>query len=644
MTFPGSCWMTEKICIDFETRAIQPRPHYPPEPVGVAILGGSAGPGGQYLSWGHPERNTTTARAAGAVLAGIWNAALAGQAELVFHNAKFDLAVACERLGLPDLPWTAVHDTMILLFLHDPHSKSLGLKPASETLLGWPPDEQDAVAEWIREHRKQLVAEYGDNIARTRGGASGAGAWISRVPADIVAPYAVGDVRRTRALFERLHPDILRRGMGSAYDRERRCLPIWMQHEHTGLKVDVNRLGVELDAARRDLATAEDWMRRRLCASGLNFDADIDVASVFSKRGIIDDDRWVRTPTGRKSVSKANLCPEMFNDAGLARVFGYRNRLKTCVSTFMEPWLGQALANSGRIFTTWNPVRNPGGGTRTGRPSTSNPNLLNIPKAWEGRGDGYAHPDEVDVCPLPLIRRYVLPDDGDIFIHRDFDGQELRVFAHFEQGELMRAYRDDPDLDPHSMIGRRIAEIRGMTYDNKRDRGLTKILNFQALYGGGVPAAAQSLRCSIGAAREFKMFHDRALPGRKLLVQEIQRCVNRGEPVRTWGGRLYHVEPPKFIRGKRQTFEYKLINYLIQGSAADITKECLARWYESGAASDARFLCTVYDEINISAPFSRRDEHMAYLKAIMEDVALDVPMRSSGKWGPSWGELEGAAI
>ena len=127
--------------IDFETQAISPRPHYPPVPVGVAIWEPGRKP--EYLAWGHPTENNCTLAQAKTKLKALWGR------ELLFHNAKFDLDVAETHLGLPLPPWERVHDTLYLLFLHNPHALSLSLKPASESLLGMPPEEQDAVKAWL---------------------------------------------------------------------------------------------------------------------------------------------------------------------------------------------------------------------------------------------------------------------------------------------------------------------------------------------------------------------------------------------------------------------------------------------------------------------------------------------------------------
>lgn len=623
----------EAVTVDFETRPIVPRPNYPPEPVGVSIKWPNRP--SRYYAWGHPTGNNCNINGGRFELETVWESDL----PILFHNAAFDLAVANERLDLPRLPWDRVHDTMFLLFLCDPHTQSLGLKEAAQEFLNWPADERDAVNDWVWENRKELRLQYpGISISRSKGKVSRLGEFIWLIPGQIVGPYAEGDTDRTAALFDRTYRYVRSTGMLPAYDRERRLLPIFMENERVGLRVDQNALAHDIPIYQKALERAEVGMRHYLNAPDLNFDDDVGLADAFVKANAVHPDRWVTTEkSGQLSVAKDNLPPDAFTDPAFASVFGYRNRLVTCLKMFMMPWAEKAKDNDGYVHTKWNQVRNNRGGTRTGRPSMTDPNLLNVSKSWDGRDDGYAHPDRLELPLLPLTRKYVLPDEGDLFVHRDFDGQELRIFAHFESGSLLEQYLANPMLDPHGWVLETMAKMTGRIFERTK----VKTLNFQSLYGGGINAISEKLRCSRKEAQEFKNFHDAALPGRKILSEEIIRIVRRNEPIRTWGGRLYYCESPSFVKGRRQTWEYKLINYLIQGSAADITKEAICRWHEGGGTvNGTRFLLTVYDEINLSAPEGMRvNESMQFLQEIMDGMELDCPMRSGGKVGPSWGTL-----
>ena len=593
-----------------------------------------------YLAFGHQNgTNNCTEAEAKEWLWKVWQSNI----PLLAHNLKFDTAVVEEAWGFPRLPWTRTQDSMFLAYLADPHSQSLGLKDLANDLLGIPPEEKDTMAAWIMTNSAMLLArwpQFAKSAGSTKITKSQVGAWVFACPPELVAPYAIGDVTRTRALFDHLLPLIERNGMGAAYDRERQLMPILMDNEREGMRTDLAKLETDIYLYDRAFDGAEDWLRTVLRAGGLNFDADQDVAAVLVERGIVNEDEFPRTaptarnPNGQLSMSKENLLPELFRGEGgaqIASVLGYRNRLATCLKMFMKPWQAQASRNNGYITTNWNQTRggDSGGGTRTGRPSTDRHNFLNISKNFIGRDDGYLHPEGLP--PLPLVREYILPDEGHMFLHRDFSGQEMRVFAHFEQGDLYRQYMANPATDPHTFIGGELKRVAG----REIDRTKVKTLNFQGMYGGGVPALQRKLRCTVQEAQELKRFHNDALPGRVLLGDEIKRVVRRGDPIRTWGGRLYYPERAG-VDGRSK--EYKLINYLIQGSAADLTKQAIIDWHNHPART-SRFLVTVYDEINISAAPDQSEAQMKLLKDVMEAPRLTVPMLSDGKRGDSWGRL-----
>lgn len=616
------------VTLDFETDAICNRPNFPPEPVGLAIRYPDAQ--SEYMAWGHPTGNNCTKGEVVDWLKDLWRDTV----PILFFNAKFDLAVAEEKLGLSRLPWGRVHDAMFLAFLADPHSRSLGLKPLCEDLLNWAPDEKDAIFDYVWKYRRGLMAEYGGKITRAKTGPHSAAAWISKCPAHLVEPYAIGDVDRTHGLFDHLYPIIAENGMCEAYDRERRILPIFMDNERDGMRVDLDALADDVPELQRSLATADDTLRRLLGSPDLNIDADAQLAEALSSARVIADKDWVLTKTGQKSVAKDNLTFDMFKDVEVGHVLFYRNRLTTALSTFMVPWLEQASQRNGIISTHWNQVRGGAGGTRTGRPSTNDPNFLNIPKLFKQEFD-MKYGNKWGLAALPFVRWYVQPDPDEAFMHRDFNAQEMRIFAHYENGDLMHKFQDDPDLKPHDWIRDEIYALTGI----KLDTTPVKIMNFQSLYGGGVPAVAKALGVSLAKAKEYKAFHDRALPGRKLMNDAIMQMANLDIPICTWGGRLYFPETPRVVDGRMQSFEYKLINYLCQGSAADITKEAIIRWHDH-PKKEARFLVTVYDEINGSTPKGAVTEQQAIMAEVMESIELDVVMRSSGKFGPRWGDLK----
>ena len=622
--------------LDFETHPIdQDIAWKPPQPVGLVMKM----PGGvtRYLRWGHPSGNNTTYEQVKALLDALW----ASHLPLVFHNSKFDLSVAIYWFGMTMPHWSRIHDTMFLGYLDNPHNRRMGLKELCADLFNWPADEKDAVGDWLWTNRAYVYEHTGRRLSRTNGKVGSQGEFYWLVPGDVLEPYAVGDVDRTVALFEHLYAKVLAEGMGPAYDRERQLLPILMENEQEGMTLDTEGLALDIPRYEKAMEDAEEWLRRTLKAPGLNLDADADVGAALVHANALQGN-LVIGKNGNLSVSKVNLLPENYRDVRLFQVLGYRNRLKTCLEMFMKPWLAQAeRRGDGRISTNWNQTRGGDGGTRTGRPSTTNPNFLNISKEFEGRPDGYTHPAFLDLPPLPLVRKYILPDAGHVFLHRDFDGQELRVFGHFESGKLHAAYLANPKLDVHTQV---MEDIKRLSPDTKLDRTKVKIINFRTIYGSGVSGLALALSCDKATAKVFKNDHAKALPGIAILNTEIKRMVGRKLPIVTWGGRRYHPEPARKDEetGQMKDFIYKLLNYLVQGSAADLTKQAIIDWYNDPRRDPrVRFLVTVYDEINISAPIDCALEQMSLLKEVMERDRLTVPMLSAGTWGFSWGNAVG---
>jgi DNA polymerase I-like protein with 3'-5' exonuclease and polymerase domains len=441
-------------------------------------------------------------------------------------------------------------------------------------------------------------------------------------------------VDRTGELLDFILPTFDAKMM-EAYRRELKLMPILLKNEQEGMRVDVEALRSDIAIYQKALERADLWLRTPLHAPSLNLDADADVAAALKANDLITE--WTKTPTGRDSVSKKYLTNDKFRDQQVAGALGYRNRLTTVLSMSMLPWLEEADRHGGVISTTWNQVRQSHGdesksGTRSGRLSCSR--FQNISKDFDDKDDGYVHPKFLRVPPLPLVRKYILPDKGQSFGHRDYKQQELRILAHFEDGALCSAYNSDPDLDVHAYVQGLILQILNM----ELSRRPVKIMNFLQVYGGGVPAIMEKLKCSRAQAEQLRRAHKAALPGVEILNRQIKAMASEGQPIRTWGGRLYYVEEPKFVNGRLMDFYYKLLNYLIQGSAADCTKEALIRY--AAADKEARFLVTVHDEINFSAPEKAMKKEMKILNDVMASVEFDVPMLSDGKVGPNWGSLK----
>jgi DNA polymerase-1 len=466
--------------------------------------------------------------------------------------------------------------------------------------------------------------------------AKSAGAYISMAPGDLVGKYAIGDVVRTRKLFDLLHARIVQDGMEQAYDRERRLFPIVYRGTQRGIRIDRDTLSHHEYVYTQCLSIAEGRLVDALGGNPDVLERDSLLCDALDKIGAVKE--WTLTATGKRSMAKGNL---KISDPKIKMLMDYRGALSTCLQTFMRPWLEFSKAD-GRLHPNWNQVKQyrEGGniydkkGTQTGRLSSDSPNFQNVPAEFTYKdGTKLAVPNGLH--PLPTMRSYCLPELGHVWLKRDFSSQEIRILAHFEDGSLCEAYRANVDLDPHQMAMEIIHQMIGRLYARKS----VKITGFSIIYGTGANGLSIQLECPYIEAKTLKDAYLDAMPGVRDLMQDVQRRGRNGQPVRTWGGRIYYAEPPKIMDGQLRDFAYKLLNYLIQGSAADQTKQSLIDWDDNRGERDI-FLATVHDEINISAPKGLHKVSMTILKNAMELDRFDVPFASEGFVGENWFDLE----
>lgn len=594
----------ERVVVDFETQAIEPHPNYPPAPVGVSV---KLGPHTVYLSWGHPTGNNTTFLEAAEFLWDIWFLKL----PFVFHNAKFDLEVARVYFGLPTPD--RVEDTLYLVYLADPQADTLALKPVSARILGMPPDEQETVRDWLIGHG--VVPMNTKNW----------GAYISKAPGDVVGPYANGDVMRTDRLLTHLSGTIRDKGMEAAYERELALMPVLVRNEAEGIRVDLDKLESDTAHFEREWLGLDYAIKMELKCGDINLDSAVQIADAIEAAG--KGKFTMLTPTGKRSTS-AEAMAVAVHDKDLLALIQYRAGMKTILGTFMRKWLIQAKANGGRLRPSWNQVRGDYGGTRTGRLSCYEPNLQNVPKEMENITPlGYP--------PLPHMRQYILADPGQVFVSADFHSQEVRILGHFAGGKVAEIYQNDPAADVHQIAANIIREESGIETDRKQ----TKVIAFSILYGAGVRRIADQLGCSVSDAANLKAAYLNALTGVKDFMWEVEDRAAAKEPVRTWGGRLLYA-PPTVIKdtGAVWNRDYALVNYLIQGSAADQTKQAIVDYERE--RKHGRFLLTVHDEICISVPKKHLQTEVEILTRVMAAGKFDLPMRATVSVGPNWTNMK----
>jgi len=592
------------VAIDFESHGIEDRPKYPPVPVGVAIYEEGGEP--TYYAWGHPVENNCTQATAVEALKQVINDP---DNELIFHNAPFDCAILEERLGIA-VPWDRVQDTMVLAFLQDPFGE-LSLKPLAAQWLQMPPVERDAVKDWLIRH----------GVCRDT---KGWGAYICMAPGILVGDYAEGDVVRTLQLFKLLYEHAATTGMLPAYRREIALMPHVLKMEQRGLCLDGELLRKDVDyyfAALDDL----DQSICELLGAQVDIDSGAQLADAIEAAGMSKG--FATTPTGLRSTAKDSLIGAINNTTLLGHLL-VRGSVATCLRTFMTSWLAQYNAH-GRLFVKWNLVRNYSDtGARTGRISSS-PNLQNIPVEWEQLLAQLAKIGYVLPFPLPQVRKYIIPDTGKVFLDRDYSAQELRLLTHFAPGKLLKELEADPTADIHQIA----AIIAGIS------RKEAKTLGFAVLYGAGVGKIAEALHITVQMATRVKEQYLKALPEIRELTRSVQAAGKNRSFITTLGGRQYYAQKPSIIKGVWKSYEYRLTNYLIQGSAADATKQAMLDYCQK--TKHGMLMLTVHDELVIQVDIEHAEAEAALLEACMNGSFQDVlkyKVTSTGSQGLNFSE------
>jgi DNA polymerase-1 len=613
--------------IDAETEAIQSRPVYPPKAVGYAVKHGRSK---KYLAFGHPTGNNCTRHEAVTYVKKVLR-----DHTPVFHNADFDLEVM-EADGIKVTG--EYHDTMRLAFLNEPRSMDLGLKPQAEYWLDQPAEEQDMLKAWILK-----------NVPEVKRAKSRWGEYICRAPGDLAGVYAKGDVQRTLDLYKLWDGEVVRAGMREAYEREMALIPIKLDMEQTGIKVRLTKLKKEIGAYQKVKDNMERAIQRRLGVKGLNPGSSPQLAEALIQNDLLS--KIVRTPTGKVSTKRA-LLEANCTDKKLIEMLALYNTCQTYIGTFLQNWIDIGEINDRYIQPNFNTVRSTneyGGGkskgTRTGRLSSSDPNFQNVPN----NTDESPHWKTLQALTKLLakqgvefigLRDYFEPDEGCVFIRRDYSQQELRILAHFEEGQFLDMYHEDPTMDAHDAVKELVQRNTGMDFPRKH----IKQTNFGIIYGMGIGKLADRLELETKAARILKGSVMKAVPGIRKLQKMLRRLADNDEPFYTWGGREYYCEEPNYFEtedgGKvKRTYEYKMLNTLIQGSAADCTKVGMINVAQN--INHGRIVLQVHDELVASVPREHARAEMVRMREAMEDVKFSLPMLSDGEIGTrSWARMK----
>ncbi len=329
------------------------------------------------------------------------------------------------------------------------------------------------------------------------------------------------------------------------------------------------------------------------------------------------DSKAKKSKTGQYSTSEDVLLQLKPKHPVVGMILAYRE-LKKLISTYISALPTYINPETGKIHTTYNQTV-----TSTGRLSSSNPNLQNLPIRSE-RGQ--------------LIRQAVIPDDGCLFLSADYSQIELRLMAHFSQDpHLLEAFRSGQDV--HAATAAKIfnVPIQDVTKDQRRQ---AKTANFGIIYGISAFGLAQQLDCSRSEAKALIDGYFAAFPGViDYIERQKQRAREQGYAITLFGRKRYLPDILSHNATVRSFAERNAVNSPIQGTAADIIKMAMVtihrRLKEEGMKT--QMIMQVHDELNFNVPQNEVDKVREIVVSEMQNVVhLTVPLIADCGVGANW--------
>ena len=445
---------------------------------------------------------------------------------------------------------------------------------------------------------------------------------FAEVPLETARDYAAEDADMTGRLHRLLKPRVARDHLMTVYETlERPLTPVLVAMERAGIKVDPLTLSdMSRDFARRiaDLET----VIHDLAGSPFNVGSPKQLGEIlFDQMGL---------PGGKKGKTGAYATgAEVLEELAAqghdlpARVLDWR-QLSKLKSTYTDALVEDINPETGRIHTSYSMA-----GASTGRLSSNDPNLQNIPiRTEEGR----------------KIRTAFVAPAGHVLLSVDYSQIELRLVADIAGLASMRAaFRDGVDIHAQTaseVFGLPLADMDGET------RRKAKAINFGIIYGISGFGLARQLGVPQAEARAYINTYFERYPGIREYMEDIKVFCRQHGYVETRFGRRVHIPGIKDSNPARRGFsERAAINAPIQGTAADIIKRAMIRVPPALAAADlsARMLLQVHDELLFEVPEDEVEKTTEVVRAIMESAAapvlnLSVPLIADAGTGANWAE------
>lgn len=444
-------------------------------------------------------------------------------------------------------------------------------------------------------------------------GAEGAGE-------DAPAP-AARTAALTLALVAPLRDRMARENAANVFDGiEMPLVPVLAKMERAGMLVDPDRLHSLSEGLATQIAEVERSIRDLAGDETFNIGSPMQLSHVLFDVMGLPTKGLKKTKRGYYSTN-AKVLSDLARDHEIVRlILGWREKSKI-KSTYLDT-LGPLRRGDGRVHTTYNQTI-----TATGRLSSSDPNLQNIPTRSElGR----------------TVKTAFSAGEGSVFLAVDYSQIELRLLAHLSGDEhLVRAFNEGEDF--HAETAARVfgVPVSEVTPDL---RSRAKAVNFGIVYGQQAYGLSQSLHISMAEARDMIDRYYEAYPGVRTFLDNVVARAKQTGYAETMYGRRRHIPELKAKNPQLRGFgERTAMNHPMQGTAADIIKIAMARvsrrLEEEGFA--AHMILQVHDELDFECPVNEVERLTTMVRDVMEHVVdLRVPLIAEASTGITWADAK----
>ena len=509
------------------------------------------------------------------------------------HNLKFDILhlkkYGIDVKGIKD-------DSMIMSYLLHSNRRAHNLKDLTLELLNYKQVEYN-----------QLVGSKGNGL-------------LMAVDLDQLCRYCIDDSNLSFRLVKNMEKEITEKGLRHLYETiEMPLVKVLSDMEYVGVKLDVAFLKETSCRFTKIIADIEEEIFS-IAGHRFNINSSQQLGELlFGKMNLPIKKRTRKT----KSYSTDN---EVLNDLKnfpiVAKIIDYRS-YKKILSTYLES-LPVTVDADNRVHTSYNQTI-----AATGRLSSSNPNLQNIPVGEVGGID---------------VRDAFISESGKFLLAADYSQIELRVMAHLSKDKnLIEAFENDFDIHQHTAD---TVFAKDLFLSPKERRKRAKVINFSILYGSGAFSLSKELGVGYREAQNFINTYFEKYIGVKAYIEEVLAGTQTYPEVKTISGRLRYI--PELLSANKTVKENgkrMAINTTIQGSAADIIKIAMINIHKKLANMKSKLIMQVHDELVFEYPPEEEADLFHIVKTEMEKaVELIVPLKVTLQKGKTWGSMEDSTL